>query len=59
MAEENVVLLEVKTLGAVQNVNDLKENIKALKHNLGQLNIGTKEYQETLDALCRCDDIIH
>ena len=51
MAEENVVLLEVKTLGAVQNVNDLKENIKALKHNLGQLNIGTKEYQETLDAL--------
>ena len=51
MAEENVVLLEVKTLGAVQSVNDLKENIKALKHNLGQLDIGTKEYQETLDAL--------
>ena len=51
MEEENVVLLEVKTLGAVQSVNDLKENIKALKHNLGQLDIGTKEYQETLDAL--------
>jgi predicted nucleic acid-binding Zn-ribbon protein len=48
---EEVVLLEVKTLGAVKNVNDLKENIAALKHNLGQLDIGTKEYQETLNAL--------
>ena len=51
MAEENVVILEVKTLGAIQNVGDLKDNIKALKHNLDLLDIGSKEYQETLDAL--------
>ena len=51
MAEENVVLLEVKTLGAIQSVGDLKENIKALKHNLELLDIGTQEYKETLDAL--------
>lgn len=51
MAEENVVLLEVKTLDAVKSVNDLKENIKALKTNLGQLEIGTEAYTETLNAL--------
>lgn len=51
MAEENVVLLEVKTFDAVKSVNDLKENISALKHNLGLLEIGTEEYTETLNAL--------
>ena len=51
MAEENVVLLEVKTLDAVKSVNDLKENISALKHNLGLLEIGTEEYTETLNTL--------
>ena len=51
MAEENVVLLEVKTLDAVKSVNDLKENISALKHNLGLLDIGTQEYADTLNAL--------
>lgn len=51
MAEENVVLLEVKTLDAVKSVNDLKENISALKHNLGELEIGTEAYTETLNAL--------
>lgn len=48
---EEVVLLEVKTYDAVKNVNDLKENIKALKHNLGLLDIGTTEYQDTLNSL--------
>lgn len=48
---EEVILLEVKTLDAVKNVNDLKENISALKKNLGQLDIGTQEYTETLNAL--------
>lgn len=51
MAEENVVLLEVKTLDAVKSVNDLKENISALKHNLGLLEIGTEEYTVTLNTL--------
>ena len=51
MAEENVVLLEVKTLDAVKSVKDLKENIGALKHNLGELEIGTEAYTETLNAL--------
>jgi hypothetical protein len=51
MAEENVVLLEVKTLDAVKSVKDLKENISALKHNLGELEIGTEAYTETLNAL--------
>ena len=51
MAEENVVLLEVKTIEAVKNVNDLKENISALKHNLGLLDIGTQEYTDTLNEL--------
>ena len=48
---EEVILLEVKTLDAVKNVNDLKENISALKHNLGLLDIGSQDYTDTLNAL--------
>lgn len=48
---EEIILLEVKTLDAVKNVNDLKDNISALKHNLGLLDIGSQEYTETLNTL--------
>lgn len=48
---EEVIILEVKTLDSVKNLNDLKDNIKALKHNLGLLDIGTQEYADTLIAL--------
>ena len=51
MAEENVSILRVDTGEAVKSVNDLKENIKLLKSNLGDLEIGTEEYQNTLDEL--------
>ena len=51
MAEENVSILRVDTGEAVKSVNDLKENIKLLKGNLGELTIGTEEYQSTLEEL--------
>ena len=51
MAEERVSILKVDTGEAVKSVNDLKENIKVLKQNLGDLEIGTTEYQNTLDEL--------
>ena len=51
MAEETITILKVGTEEAVKNVNDLKENIKALKQNLGELEIGTEEYQSTLEEL--------
>lgn len=51
MAEESVSILKVDTAEAVKNVNDLKENIKLLKERLGELTIGEKEYQDTLNEL--------
>ena len=51
MAEENVSILRVDTGEAVKSVNDLRENIKLLKGNLGDLTIGTQEYQDTLEEL--------
>lgn len=51
MAEETITILRVGTEEAVRSVNDLKENIKILKQNLGELEIGTQEYQDTLDEL--------
>lgn len=51
MAEEVVSILRVDTGEAVKSVNDLKENIKLLKGNLGELEIGSQEYQDTLDEL--------
>lgn len=51
MAEETITILKVGTEEAVRSVNDLKENIKLLKQNLGELEIGTTEYQNTLDEL--------
>lgn len=49
MADVNIIRID--TGQAVQNVNDLKENIKLLKAQLGDLSIGTEEYQETLQEL--------
>lgn len=43
--------MRVDTGEAVKSVNDLKENIKLLKGNLGELEIGSQEYQDTLDEL--------
>ena len=49
--EEVVTILRVGTEEAVRSVNDLKENIKILKGNLGELTIGSQEYQDTLEEL--------
>ena len=48
---ESVPIFKVDTGEAVKSVNDLKENIKLLKKELGNLQIGQKEYQQTLQAL--------
>ena len=45
MAEETITILKVGTDEAVASVNDLKNNIKQLKADLGDLEIGTEEYQ--------------
>ena len=62
MAEEIVTILNVKTGEAVSSIAELKDNIKALKEGfedaqgnmqkgLNNLEIGTDEYKETLEAL--------
>lgn len=50
-ATEDVIILKVGTDEAVKSVNDLKNNIKTLKGSLGELEIGTEAYQNTLDEL--------
>ena len=51
MAEETIQILRVDTGEAVKSVNDLRENVKILKERLGDLEIGTSEYQDTLEEL--------
>lgn len=52
MAEqEKVIILKVGTTEAVKSVNDLKSNIKELKKTLGELEIGSDEYQSVLKEL--------
>lgn len=54
MAEtETITIFKVnaETQEAVKSVNDLRENIKTLKDNLGQLEIGSSEYKDTLEEL--------
>lgn len=51
MAEETIQIIRIETGDAVRSVSDLKENIKTLKDRLGDLEIGTDEYQETLKEL--------
>ena len=48
---DNVTILRVDTGEAVQSVNDLRQNIKTLKDQLGQLEIGSEQYQKTLTEL--------
>lgn len=49
MAKEKII--EVKTGDAIKNIQDLKNNISALKEQLKTLNIGSTEYKETLNSL--------
>lgn len=49
MAKEQVI--SIKTGEAVQNLNQLKETIKAYKDELGGLKLGSDEYKETLKDL--------
>ena len=52
MAEiETITILKVGTQEAVKNVGDLRNNIKILKKDLENLDIGTQEYQDTLSEL--------
>lgn len=51
MAEETIQIIRIDTGEAVRSVNDLRENVKILKERLGDLEIGTTEYQDTLDEL--------
>lgn len=51
MADDVVSIIRVETGEAVKSVNDLKENVKILKERLGDLQIGSKEYQDTLEKL--------
>lgn len=52
MAEiETITILKVGTEEAVRSVGDLRNNIKTLKANLDELEIGTQEYQDTLSEL--------
>lgn len=48
---DNVTILRVDTGEAVQSVNDLRQNIKTLKDQLGKLEIGSEQYQKTLTEL--------
>lgn len=49
MAKEKII--EIKTGESVKNISDLKNNITALKQQLGALTIGTDEYRKTLRQL--------
>lgn len=51
MAEETIRIIRIETGEAVRSVNDLRENVKILKERLGDLEIGTTEYQDTLEEL--------
>ena len=51
MAEETIQIIRIETGEAVKSVNDLRENVRILKDRLGDLEIGTTEYQDTLEEL--------
>lgn len=50
MAEE-VEILKIKTIDAVESINDLKVNIQLLKEKLGEIKKDEEGYQETLKEL--------
>lgn len=51
MAEEIVTILKVGTEEAIKSIGDLRDNVKQLKANLNDLEIGSEEYNETLEEL--------
>ena len=51
MAEQTITILKVGTDEAVNNIGDLRANIRQLKEELSKLKIGTAEYQNTLKTL--------
>lgn len=51
MATDAVNIIRIDTGEAVKSVNDLKENVVLLKAKLGDLEVGTEEYQDTLKDL--------
>ena len=48
---ENITILKIGTQEAVQNIGDLRKNVQILKKSLEDLDIGSREYQDTLDEL--------
>lgn len=48
---EDIVILNVQTGEAVQNMADLRSNVSILKKELDNLEIGSEEYQNTLTEL--------
>lgn len=48
---EDVIILKVGTDQAVENVKDLKDNIKNLKKELEEHTIGSDKYKDTLEEL--------
>ena len=55
---DNVTILRIDTGEAVKSVNDLRQNIKILKDQLGDLNVGSKEYKDTLAQLKTSQDTL-
>lgn len=51
MAEETITILKVGTDEAIRNIGDLRNNIRILKEQLSGLEIGTEQYQKTLQTL--------
>ncbi len=51
MAEETITIFRADTGAAVKSIADLRESIKALKENLETMDIGSKEYADTLSQL--------
>ena len=58
MAIEEKVLLEVDTLGS-ESINSIKEKIKALKKEVNETKIATKEWDEKTAALANVQDTLN
>lgn len=51
MAKKTVITAQVDTKSGVKSLNDLRKEVSAYRNDLGSLERGSKEYQETLDKL--------
>ena len=49
--DETISIVRFDTGEAVRNIQDLKDNVKALKAQLSELEIGSEDYQTTLSEL--------